>query len=103
MDQLRRLGMDRQEADHRAVRRGTLQHEILEGDSAAVYVDGENLEIHVSCRSTAGRLDGPIPYALVTTLEVDERIGIQIYEEVRAQVHAQIVQVAAGDYTHRHK
>jgi hypothetical protein len=52
---------------------GTLHHEILEGEGAAVLIDGDNLGIQVSCRADAGGLDEEVPYTLVTTLEVAER------------------------------
>ena len=78
----------RQQADWRAVRRGTLQHEILEGQRAAVFVEGADLEIQVSCRAGAGSLEEEVPYALATTLEVAEELGIDIYDEVRGAVHA---------------
>lgn len=89
------LHVERQQADWRAVQRGTLQHEILEGDKAAVYVDGDNLEIQVSCRADAGALEEDVPYALVTTLEVAEEIGVPIYEEIRVRVQER-VRVAAS-------
>jgi len=88
--QIDQLRLKRREADPQAVRRGTLQHEILEGERAAPFIDGYNVEIHVSCRPGAGRLDDAVPYALAVTLEVAPEIGIEIYEEVRARVHAQI-------------
>ena len=66
------LQIDRQQADWRAVQRGTLQHEILEGENAAAFEDGTNLEVQVSCRADAGTLEEEVPYALVTTLEVAE-------------------------------
>jgi hypothetical protein len=89
------LRVDRQQADWRAVQRGTLQHEILEGEGAAVFVDGDNLEIQVGCRADAGGLDEEVPYALVTTLEVAEEVGVTIYDEVRARIQAQI-RIAPG-------
>ena len=82
------LNVRRQQADWQAVRRGTLQHEILEGNQADVFVDGKSLEIQVSCRAGAGALEDDIPYAIATTLEVADEIGIDIYDEVRAAVHA---------------
>ena len=90
------LRVKRQQADWRAVQRGTLQHEILEGERAGVYVDDANLEIQVSCRAGAGTLEDEIPYALAITLEVAEELGIDIYEEVRAAVHAVQVRPEAG-------
>lgn len=90
------LKVRRQQAEWRAVQRGTVQHEVLEGESAAAFVDGDNLEIRVSCRPDAGALEDAVPYALATTLEVAEEIGVDIYDEVRARVHAARIQVAPG-------
>ena len=91
-----RLRVSRQQADWLAVRRGTLQHEILEGERAGVFVDDANLKIQVSCRADAGTLEAEVPYALAITLEVAEELGIDIYEEVRAAVHAIQVRPEAG-------
>jgi len=84
------LHVERQQADWRAVQRGTLQHEILEGAEAAVFVDGANLEIQVSCRADAGALEENVPYALATTLEVAEEIGVPIYDEIRVRVQERV-------------
>jgi hypothetical protein len=89
------LRVERKQADWRAVRRGTLQHEILEGEEAAVYMDGASLEVQVSCRADAGALEESVPYALVITLEVAEEIGIQIYDEVRVRVQTPVQVVAS--------
>ena len=90
------LRVDRQQADWQAVQRGTLQHEILEGTKAAVYTDKTNLDIQVSCRSDAGVLEEEVPYALVTTLEISEEIGIPIYDEIRLRVREQVRVAATG-------
>lgn len=84
------LRVERQQADWHAAQRGTLQHEILEGDEAGVFVDGTQLEIQVSCRADAGELEENVPYALVTTLEVAEEIGVPIYDEIRVRVRQRI-------------
>lgn len=89
------LKVGRQEADWRAVQRGTLQHEVLEGKSAAAFADGDELEIQVSCREDAGVLEDAIPYALAVTLEVAEEIEIDVYQEVRQRVLAARVAIAA--------
>ncbi len=91
------LKVERQQADWRAVRRGTLQHEILEGRKADVFVKGANLEIQVNCRAGAGILEDEVPYALATTLEVAEEVNVDIYDEVRAAVHA--VRIKPGAFT----
>ena len=90
------LRLGRQQAHWQAVQRGTLQHEILEGTRASVFVEDANLEIRVSCRAAAGTLEDDIPYALATTLEVADELDVDIYAEVRAAVHAIQVRPEAG-------
>ena len=70
-------------ADYRAVQRGTVQHEILEGSNAAAFQDGDAIVIKVNCRADAGQITQPIRYGLAVTLEVAEGLNIPIYEEVR--------------------
>ena len=70
-------------ADHRAVQRGTVQHEILEGENAVVFQDGEAIRLKVNCRAVGGSITEPVRYGLAVTLEVAEGIDIPIYQEVR--------------------
>jgi len=91
------LQVGRTQANWRAVQRGTVQHEILEGEHAAAFIDGANLEIQVNCRSDAGVLEDVVPYALATTLEVAEDIDIDIYSDVAVRVNAARVRVASGE------
>ena len=91
------LQVSRKQADWRAVQRGTIQHEVLEGDKAAAFVDGDNLEIQVNCRPDAGVLEDAVPYALATTVEVAEEIGVDIYSEVAVRVQAARVRVASTE------
>ena len=82
------IAPDRLFADHRAVQRGTLQHEVMEGDRATFFQDGDNIAVKVNCRADAGDIPAPIRYGLAITLEVaegvEQRIEIlPIYEEVR--------------------
>ena len=85
---MKELRVERRQADSRAVRRGTLQHEILEGRATASFNQGDALEIQVSCRADAGTLEEQVPYALVATLEVAEDLALDIYDEVRTAVQA---------------
>ena len=87
LDQLR---VSRSEAEWQSVRRGTIQHEVLDGDDACVIVDGDVMTIKVNCRAEAGKLDEPVPYALISSLEVSEHIDIPIYDEVRTRIRTQI-------------
>jgi len=87
--------LERCGADWQAVQRGTVQHEVFEGEKAAAFVDGDEIVIHVSCREDAAMLADMVPYALAVTLEVDDAIGVDIYTEVRERVQNRL-RVAAG-------
>ena len=77
------LARKRINGDHNAVRRGTLQHEVLEGDAAVPFQDGDDIVIKVNCRADAGSIEEPVNYALAVTLEVAEGIDLPIYQEIR--------------------
>jgi hypothetical protein len=85
-DHSRLLGIRREGAHWQTVRRGTVQHEVFEGDNAVPIGADEWLSIQVNCASDAGKLAEPVPYGLAVTLEVAEDIGIAIYEEIAARV-----------------
>jgi len=91
------LKLKRQDGDHNQVLRGTVQHEVLDGNSLiAAYQDGESLRIRVICKKDAtARLDTLIPYGLAVTLEVKEDLQIPIYQQVRAAIRPQVM-VGAG-------
>lgn len=80
------LAPTRSDADWRAVRRGTVQHEVFEGRRAEPFIDGEFIEIKVNCREDAGKIQNPVAYGLVVSLEVAEDIDIPIYNEVRTRI-----------------
>lgn len=80
------LQVERREATAHAVRRGTVQHEVLDGHRATAYTDGATLDVQVNCRAAAGVLSEAVPYALALSLEVEEGISLPIYEEIRARV-----------------
>ena len=75
-------------ADHDALQRGALQHEVLEGDKATVFQEGDAITIKVSCRADAGEISAPVRFGLAITLEMVEEVQqrlhpLPIYEEVR--------------------
>ena len=70
----------------KAAQRGTLQHEILEGDAAVAFVDGDRFECKINCAPDAGELTVTVPFALCVTLEVAAGAGIPIYDEIRARI-----------------
>ncbi len=90
-----KLKVSRVGPDWQTAQRGTLQHDTFEGESAAAFIDGEDIVVRVSCREDAPGLEGVVPYAIAVTLEVADDIGVDIYTEVRERVR-QRLQVQAG-------
>ncbi len=88
----------RSDADWQAVRRGTVQHEVLEGQRAEPFIDGDAMEIKVNCREDAGKIITPIPYGMAVSLEVSEGVDIAVYDEIRARIvpAIQIQQLSEG-------
>ena len=77
-------------ADHRAVQRGTVQHEVLEGNDAVAFQNGSMIKIQVNCRADAGDMTARVRYGLAVTLEVAEEINIPIYQEVRERLAVRV-------------
>ncbi len=73
-----------------AVRRGTVQHEIFEGQNAEVFSDEDKIQIKVNCRSETEKLQKLIPYGLVVSLEVEEGLFVSIYQEIREKIQPKI-------------
>lgn len=86
------LKIERVANDHNQVKRGTVQHEILESEKEiAAYQEGEELVLHVTCKPDATQvLDELIPYALAVTLEVKEDVQVPIYQQIRTKIQEQI-------------
>ncbi len=70
----------------RAVRRGTVQHEVFEGQKAEPFIDGDVIEIKVNCREDAGKFQSSIAYGLAVSLEVAYGVDIAIYNEIRTRI-----------------
>jgi hypothetical protein len=88
------LRVARQDVHGNAVSRGTVQHEVLEGDSAMDIAEDAELKIRVACFADAvlGE-DLPaagIPYALAVSLEVAPKTGLPIYDEVRVRIQPRV-------------
>ncbi len=84
------LALGRVCADRHAVQRGTIQHEVLEGEKAVDFYDGENIAIKVNCRADAGKITEPIRYSLAVTLEVAEEVNLPIYQEVKDRLRIRV-------------
>jgi hypothetical protein len=72
--------------DDKAATRGTVQHEVYEGDDALAYVDGATFKCKVNCAEDAGKFEGAIRFALCVSLEVAEGTEIQVYQQIRARI-----------------
>ncbi|MDY6822595.1 MAG: S8 family peptidase [Chloroflexota bacterium] len=92
------LKLERVDADHNQVARGTVQHEVLEGRrQISAYEDDGHILLHVTCKPDATEsLDDAIPYGLAVTLEVAEEVDVPIYEQVRARIRPAIPVGAGG-------
>ena len=86
----RRLTPSRINAEYRAARRGTVQHEVFEGEDAIVITNGDQLSLKVNCRADAGKLKQSIKYGFAATLEVAEGINVPIFDEVQAGIRTAI-------------
>lgn len=80
------LRVKRIECVHDHAQRGTLQHEVLEGEDAVAFVDGARIQLKVNCAADSGDFVDKVPFALCVSLEVPVETGIPIYQEIRARV-----------------
>ncbi len=84
------LSLNRVGCDWRATQRGTVQHDVFEGDSADAFSSEDGVGIHVNCREDAGGLNGATPYAIADTLETAPRLQLPNYEQIREKVHVPV-------------
>ncbi|MBY8951984.1 S8 family peptidase [Pseudomonas carnis] len=67
-------------------RRGTVIHEIYQGEDAVPIGDDDVLRIRVECRTQSAGTLPSIPYALTVTFEVDSTINANVYSEIRDKI-----------------
>ena len=86
------LKLERTDSDHNQNKRGTVQHEVLEGKSELKqFQQNEEIVLQVICKKDATEnLGEKIPYGLAVTLEVAEETEISVYEKVRQRLSEQI-------------
>jgi hypothetical protein len=79
---------NRIDSDDKAVMRGTLQHEVFEGENAKAFNDGDTIPIEVNCDKDALSRNEETPYALIVSLEVAEGLAVDlpIYQEIRERI-----------------
>ena len=82
-DKLQIKGID---CDPNITSRGTVQHEIFEGNSASFIPDNEHIQIKVNCREEAGEGGMPVRYGLIVSFEVSEDIGLPIYDQIQSKI-----------------
>jgi len=86
---LHHLRVKRQDVDHDTVTRGTVQHEVLEGDDAVGITADAIMPIQVNCRAEAGsKIAQPVPYAVMITLETAQPLPVSIYEQLKTKLDA---------------
>lgn len=84
------ISASRKNCERRHVLRGTVQHEVFEGESAIAFVDGADLVFKVNCAEDGGKLLGTVPFALCVTLEVGEGVELPIYQEIQERVSTRV-------------
>ena len=79
-------------ANHHAVKRGTIQHEVFEENDAVVIEDGDSMIVKVNCRKDAGDISQSIRFGVAVTLEIVEPVlfPISIYQEVRERIQVRV-------------
>ncbi len=81
-----KINVKREDYDHNAVKRGTVQHEVYEGKKATAFTQNDKIEIQIECKENAGTIEEKVPYAIVTTFEVAEGVNIPVYDQIQQQL-----------------
>jgi len=94
MQHNKHISITRPMYDYDAAQKGTLQHDILTGNNADAFIDGDMLEIKVNCRADASGLStkDKIAYGICVTLEIQENQEARIYDEVKQRLQLRVRQ-----------
>ena len=84
------LQVSRTHCDSNAVMRGTVQHEVFEGQKASVFESAQTLDLRISASEQAKGFTHPVRYGLAVSLEVGEGVAVSVYEEIATQVRSRI-------------
>jgi hypothetical protein len=73
------------EAEHYANRRGSVQHEVIDGSNSMAITEGDTLPIRVVCMDDAERLRNgmQVRFGLAVSIETSVETSITIHEEIR--------------------
>lgn len=77
-------GREQKQPSHASIPRGSLFHQRWVGEQAKEFADDGYLMFDIVCKEPAGKIDSPIQYGLIVTIEAGEHIPV--YQEVRAQL-----------------
>ena len=81
------VGGKRVDAEHSAVMRGSLQHEVIEGDNSMGFGNDAIFPVHVECMKDGqcgSEQASRIRYALVASIETAAETSTTVHDEVRA-------------------
>lgn len=84
------LPPSRTQPSHHAVQKGTIFHRRWEGKKASAFIANGELTFDLICEPTTGSLDMDIPYGIAVTIEVDQKVDIPVYNEVRNRLHQMV-------------
>lgn len=81
--------IERRDVDGNTSPRGTVQHEVIRGEDLVTITDGDTMPVQVNCRADAGsKIDKPVPYALLVSLETAQPLAASIYTQVKTKIDA---------------
>lgn len=81
-------GLETGENNRDHIARGTVWHNVFEGDPSDLFSSGDELKFNVICSERAGRLDDEIPYGFAVSFEV--AADVPIYQEIRDRLQVVI-------------
>lgn len=85
------LSMKRRQLDANAVKKGTVQHEIYDGEAVAAITQGDFIEVHVNCFPDAEPSQTTrVKYSFLATFEVKAELSARVYQEVAEQIGVRI-------------
>ena len=77
-------GREKQQPSHASIPRGSLFHQRWVGEQAKEFADDGYLTFDIICKEPAGKIDSPIQYGLIVTIEAGE--NIPVYQEIQSRL-----------------
>ncbi|WP_018416580.1 S8 family peptidase [Teredinibacter turnerae] len=85
------LSFDNGDYYYHHMKKGTVYHDVIHGEKASPYLDGDEILLRVNCKARASGKNLKIPYALVVTLDTGN-LELPIYEEIKQALEDKIKQ-----------